>query len=307
MDQDAAPTRSSAPHAAGLPPPVAAAPLPLTSLGQPLQAYVAGSGPPMLLVHSVNAAASAAEIAPLLERYRATHTVFCVDLPGFGASSRADRAYTPDVMVRAVLDVLQAIAQRCPGQRVHVLGLSLSCEYVARAALQAPALVASLALVSPTGMARSWPAGDPAKGHLGKPWLLAAFGGSRGRTLFAWLTRPSVIRYFLRRTWGSRDIDEGLAEYDWLTARQPGARFAPYHFVSGYLFTPDIFETYRRLDLPVWVSHGTRGDFVDYSRTEELRGRPDWRVQVFEGGALPHFEQRDAFLAAYDGFLAGLP
>ena len=46
--------------------------------------YVAGNGPPMLLVHSVNAAPSAAEVRPIFDHYVATHTVFAVDLPGYG-------------------------------------------------------------------------------------------------------------------------------------------------------------------------------------------------------------------------------
>ena len=59
-----------------------------------LSAYVAGSGPPLLLVHSVNAAASAAEVRPLHEHYNASRRVFALDLPGFGFSERGDRRYT---------------------------------------------------------------------------------------------------------------------------------------------------------------------------------------------------------------------
>ena len=36
------------------------------------------------------------------------------------------------------------------------------------------------------------------------------------------MSRRSV-RYFLGRTWGSKAIDEGLFEYSWATAHQPGA------------------------------------------------------------------------------------
>ena len=39
-----------------------------------LACYVAGTGPPMLLIHSVNAAASAAEVRPLFEHFRATQS-----------------------------------------------------------------------------------------------------------------------------------------------------------------------------------------------------------------------------------------
>lgn len=57
-----------------------------------LSCYVAGKGPPLLLVHSVNPAASAAEVRPLFDHYRATRTVFALDLPGFRFSDRSDRA-----------------------------------------------------------------------------------------------------------------------------------------------------------------------------------------------------------------------
>ena len=46
-----------------------------------LSAYVAGEGVPLLLVHSINAAASAAEMRPLHEHYRATRWVFSME-PG---------------------------------------------------------------------------------------------------------------------------------------------------------------------------------------------------------------------------------
>ena len=69
-----------------------------------LSYYKAGSGPPLLLIHSVNAAASAAEVRPLHAHYSATRTVFSVDLPGFGFSERSDRAYTPALMTEALQD-----------------------------------------------------------------------------------------------------------------------------------------------------------------------------------------------------------
>ena len=67
-----------------------------------LSAYVAGQGSPLLLVHSVNAAASAAEVRPLHKHYRASRTVFSIDLPGYGFSERSDRPYTPRLMTDAL-------------------------------------------------------------------------------------------------------------------------------------------------------------------------------------------------------------
>ena len=124
-----------------------------------------------------------------------------------------------------------------------------------------------------------------------------------GRPFFDLLTSKPSIRYFLNKTWGSKDIDEGLLEYDYLTTHQPGAQQAPYAFVAGYLFSKDIQVVYRSLRLPVWMVHGVRGDFTDYSKSSRFDGRPNWSMQAFQTGALPHFEVLDQVTRSYDAFL----
>ena len=104
-----------------------------------LSCYAAGQGAPLLLVHSVNAAASAAEVRPLYEHWQAARTVFAVDLPGYGLSDRSDRAYTPRLMTDALHATLEQIQQRCGKAPVDALAVSLGCEFLARAAVEAPA------------------------------------------------------------------------------------------------------------------------------------------------------------------------
>lgn len=57
---------------------------------------------PLLLVHSVNAAATAYEMKTLFEHYRGKRPVYALDLPGFGLSDRSDRKYTPRLMTDAI-------------------------------------------------------------------------------------------------------------------------------------------------------------------------------------------------------------
>ena len=51
-----------------------------------LSYYVAGGGPPALVLHSINAAGSAYEVKPIFEVLSTTHRVYAPDLPGFGHS-----------------------------------------------------------------------------------------------------------------------------------------------------------------------------------------------------------------------------
>ncbi|WP_119354014.1 alpha/beta fold hydrolase [Azohydromonas sediminis] len=260
----------------------------------------------LLLVHSVNAAASAAEVRPLFEHYARTRRVWAPDLPGFGASERSDRAYTPRLMTDALLATLDAM-QRETADVPDVLAVSLGCEFAARAAVERPGALRSLALVSPTGFrgTRAWRAAPGST--RGVPALYRALRGPGwGAALFRQLTRPRVIRYFLERTWGSKAIDEDLWRFDVLTTRQPGAEHAPLHFLAGNLFSADVTTLYESLALPVWMSHGVRGDFTDYRGKRVVEARANWRLTVFPTGALPYFERRDEFVAAYDAFLGAL-
>ncbi len=271
-----------------------------------LGCYVAGDGPPMLLVHSINAAGSAYEVKPIFEHARVHHRVWAPDLPGFGRSDRSPRHYDPALYVAAIHDVVDAMQAEAGAAPIDALAISLGAEFVARAITERPDWARSLALVTPTGFSASYAGLDGTAGSTREvPGLHAFFTFPLwSQAFFDLLTSRRSIRYFLRRTFGSTAIDEGLVAYDHLTTHQPGARNAPYAFVSGRLFSRDIQDVYRRLTLPVWVPHATRGDFKDFSAVGWAAQRGNWRFQPFPTGALPHFERPAEFLAAYDAFLA---
>jgi pimeloyl-ACP methyl ester carboxylesterase len=260
---------------------------------------------PLLLIHRINAAGSAYEMKPLNEHYCRQRMVYALELPGFGFSERSERTYTPRLMSDAIHAMVMEI-QRLHGTiPIDALALSLSCEFLARAASEKPDAYRSIALVSPTGFDKRAPRNGPPGSHRGSPVLYKIFTFAPWEKGFFDLlsSRPS-IRFFLKKTWGSPAIDEGLLEYDYLTTHQPGARFAPYYFVSGFLFSNDITRVYESLKMPVWMSHGVRGDFTDYRDKDRFERKPNWSFQVFQTGALPHFEVNAEFIRGYDAFLA---
>ena len=271
-----------------------------------ISCYVAGQGAPLLLVHTVNAAASAAEVRPLFDHYRATRTVFALDLPGYGHSDRSERGYTPRLMTDALHATAAQIRQRCGGSApLDAIAASLGCEFLARAAVEQPPHWGRLGLVSPTGFQgrksrRKVPGSTAGMGWLHRVLTVPLWS----QALFDGLTRPAVVRYFLQRTWGSKTIDERLWAYCVQTAAQPGARHAPLDFLSGNLFSDDIHTVYEAITQPAWASHGVRGDFTDYRQIGIVSGRPNWHLDVFQSGALPYFEVPTAFMARCDRFLS---
>jgi pimeloyl-ACP methyl ester carboxylesterase len=259
-------------------------------------------GAPLLLIHSINATPSAYEVRPLFNYYAGKRPVYALDLPGFGQSDRGDRVYSIKLMTDAIHAAVDEI-RRTHARPVDALALSLSCEFLARAALERPAHFRTLALVSPTGFERK-ARDDAGGGTRAMPWLRATLNFAPwSRGLYDLLTSRPSSKYFLKRTFGSKDIDQGLWDYAYLTTHQPDAQYAPYYFVSGYLFSKDALRLYEYLAHPVWMSHGVRGDFVDYRHEDRVQGRPNWSFTVFPSGAFPHFEMLDAFTRAYDSFL----
>jgi len=263
-----------------------------------------GTGAPLLLIHSVNAAASAHEVRPLFDAYRARRPVYALDLPGYGFSERSDRPYLPRLMVDAIHAMIAQIQAGHPGRPIDALAVSLSCEFLARAGHERPESFRSLALVSATGLRKNTPEHGSPEGNRGSPLAYRILNAPvLGRTLFRLLTTPPSVRFFLRKTWGRKEIDEPMFRQSCRTARQAGARHAPFHFLSGYLFSADILSVYQRLRQPTWLTHGVRGDFTDYSRSRLFEAKSNWRIDVFETGALPYFEMPEAFVEAYEDFL----
>ena len=104
-------------------------------------------GRPLVLIHSVNAAASSFEMRPLFEHYRSQRPVYALDLPGYGFSNRANREYRPQTFSSAIIDLLEGQIS----EPADVIALSLGCEFAARAALEKPELFHSLTMISPSG------------------------------------------------------------------------------------------------------------------------------------------------------------
>ena len=252
---------------------------------------------PLVLQHSVNAAPSAIEMQPLFDHYRKSRRVLAPELPGFGSSDRPNRSYTPDYYADVLCECIAARAQ----PPVDMVALSLSAEFAARAAGQAPELFRSLTLISPTGFGNRQPPGETARRRVDR-----YLGGNLiGPGLFRLLTSRVSIRYFLNLSFAG-SAPEALVDYAYRTSHQPGARFAPFAFLSGRLFTRDAVEQlYAPLQLPVLVLYDTDPN-ISFERLAPLaESRPNWQLErISPSRGLPHFEQTPQVIHALDRFWA---
>lgn len=239
----------------------------------------AGTGTPVLLVHSVNAAASSYEMRPIYTRLQGERPVWALDLPGFGDSGRGDRPYSPRMMGLAIGQALDRI-----GEPAHVVALSLSSEFAARAASDRPDLVKSLTLISPTGFGDTVNRG-PAVGMAFRfpLWAQAAYDG---------LVSRSMIRYYLGKSFAG-PVDEMMVDHAYRTAHQPGARFAPFAFLSGELHTITVVDSlYSAVKAPTLVLYD-QDAFTGFERLPEfLAGRDGWNAVRIPGTCgLPHWDK----------------
>jgi hypothetical protein len=184
-----------------------------------------------------------------------------------------------------------------------VVALSLSCEFVARAAVARKDLVHSLAFISPTGFdasgdghgrARLRAAGSSAGEGESSPWW--------GRLAFeAIASRPS-IRYFLGKSFVG-PVDPGLRSYAYDTSHQPGAEHAPLAFLSGKLFSAAIDKIYAKLERPTLALYDRDG-YTSFELLPEMVGRycmwESKRISPTLG--MPQFERLDKTVSALQEF-----
>ncbi len=251
-------------------------------------------GRPLLLIHSVNAAASAREMKPLFERHRGVRPVYAIDLPGYGHSARPDRRYTPELLKQAILDWIgKEIGSADP---VDVIALSLSSEFAALAALENPQAFRSLTMISPTGFGgQTMTYSEARRKGLSVPFWSQAF--------YDLLTSRASIRFFLKKSFTGA-IPGELIDYGYATSHQPGARFVPLYFLSGQLFTPEVRGTiYAALPVPTLVLFDRDG-YTSFENLDSfLRDRMNWvATRIGNTKGMPHWERIADTAASLDYF-----
>jgi pimeloyl-ACP methyl ester carboxylesterase len=257
-----------------------------------------GSGPAVLLVHAIHAAAWSYEWRHAVDRLAERHTVWTLDLLGFGRSDRPAVRYSAALYV-ALLDdfTREVVVEPCA-----LVGSSLGGAYTVALAARDAGRFPALVLVCPTGVRQlAWPpnaATDAARTLLESPLV--------GEALFnALVSRPSM-RLFLEQTFATDGyVTPALLDAYHAAAHRPGARYAPAAFV-GMRLNLNVRDALRRLEQPLLLTWGEQAREVPKSELALYRElRPDAEVAMFDpSGSLPHDERAADWCARVDAFLS---
>lgn len=258
-----------------------------------------GSGPAMILLHAVHAAASSFEWRRVVDTLAVDHTVYTLDLLGFGLSERPEARYSARLYIGLIGDFAASVVR----QPCTLVATSLSAAYAIVLGARDPARFPALVLIGPTGLSRlhedASAGGDTARFAFELPIV--------GTALFNGLVSHRSLRYWLERVYADDAlVTDELVDAYFRTSHQPGAKHAPAAFVAGHL-NLDVRRALRRLAQPallVW------GEQAREAPLEEARAflavKPDLELVILDrAGDLPHDERPAEFVDAVRGFLVG--
>ncbi|MFW5895768.1 MAG: alpha/beta fold hydrolase [archaeon] len=176
--------------------------------------------PDVVLLHGIHTVASSREFEGVFESLAARHHVIAPDLVGFGTSDRPALRYTGVLYEALIRDFL-----RDETERPVVIASSLTASFAAVAAADVDD--ASVVLINPTDE-------TGARNTFGRELLRSPVLGTG---LFNLLVSKPSIRYFDRELayYDAGSVSRDVVDYQYRTAHQPNARFAPASFVGGFL------------------------------------------------------------------------
>jgi pimeloyl-ACP methyl ester carboxylesterase len=248
----------------------------ITVAGARIRLFRGGSGEPLVFLHG---AGGHTGWMAFLEELSARFAVFAPEHPGFGGSD--DPPWLDEVADLAYfhLDLLEALGL----ERVHLIGTSLGGWVAAEMAVRSTARLQSLTLVGAVG-------------------ILA--GGQPIPDIFRMPVDENLRRFYADPARAERRLAD-LAKVDMTAAAKNRATVTRLAYRPRF-HNPGLAQWLHRIDVPTLLLWGEKDGLVPPRFGEAYRALiPGSRLVVLpEAGHAPFDEQKDAFLAAFNDFIA---
>ena len=245
--------------------------------------------PDLVLLHGINAAASGHEFHAVFERLAREYHVLAPDLPGFGQTDRPPLLYAASLMTTFVRDFLAD-----ESEAATVVASSLTASYAAMAAREVD--IAELILICPT---------DTSMGGRSVPRRSLVRAPVVGQAIYNLVGSKASIRHFHadHGYYDMANLTDAVVDYEWTSAHQPGARFAPASFISGFLDPEEeLGNVLAELDVPITLVWGEDAEITPLSDGRLLADEADATLVVFgDSLLLPHVEHPEEFVDVVRG------
>lgn len=261
--------------------------------------------PPLILVHGFGASIEHwRKNIPVLSQQ---HTVYALDLVGFGASRKPRADYKIDLWVEQVYDFWQTFIGT--GHRAILVGNSIGSLVCVCAAAKHPEMVKAIALLNLPDVSlraeaiprRLQPIVNGLEGAIASPLLL--------NLLFKVLRRPAVIRRWAALAYADpAAVNEELVEIFAAPAYDEGAArtfCALFSAIRQPQFSPPVKTLLPQLDLPILLIWG-RQDRMVPPRLAQTLLKLNPRLELVElerVGHCPHDESPEPFHQVLLGWL----
>lgn len=279
----------------------------VTLQGERIYYEKGGAGTAVVLVHGIGAGNSSHLWRKNTESLSKSHRVYAFDWPGFARSGARATLYTNDLYVSILKDFIREVV----GQPAAIVAGSLGSDYAIRAAVEEPELISKLLLTNPTGYDLVNP-----ENKEGRAFITTT--DSRNQAFYDQLT-TSFLGPFI---WSILNTDGGLdfflLNYVYLdrslvspeitqiyleNLQGPHKDYAPFAFFAGFLEQPvlDFWPRLTQETLLVW----SPDDIFTPIRYAEpmLADRPEVRLELLTGRAIPYEEDAERFNALAKDFL----
>jgi pimeloyl-ACP methyl ester carboxylesterase len=240
----------------------------------------------LVLFHGINAAGSSIEYEPVAADLAEEYHVIVPDLPGFGRSDRPPLLYSATLYTAFVREFLTDVTE----DPIPVAS-SLTGAFLADALEDLETTPDRLVLLCPTAETMSER----------RLWLRTLLRSPVvGTAVFNAITSRRGLEHFSadHGYYDPTALSTSKLDYQWRSAHQPGARYAPASFVSGYLDPDvDLAEALAATDTDVTLVWGRDAEITPLSAGRDLAEAIDARLVVFDyAKLLPHVEHPEEFV-----------
>jgi len=215
-----------------------------------------------------------------LEELSQRFAVFAPEHPGFGQSDDPPWLDNVGDLAYFYLDLLKALGLK----RVHLIGTSLGGWIAAEMAVRDTARLASLTLVGAVGITAD---------------------GETIPDIFRMPVEENLRRFYSDQERAARRLGD-MAKVDMELVAKNRATVTRLAYRPRF-YNPDLGKWLHRIDVPTLLLWGAEDGLVPPQFGEAFRALiPGSRLVVLPAaGHAPFDEQRDAFLAAFYGFIGG--